>query len=142
MPCSRRLHLDSKLVETRAFKKCIILCVSGLLCFINPSIAPDRWDVDCNVVKRPSLRKLLAILVERFYVELWCTMPVQNLKPLPSFILPCGVLDRLFGREYCDCPENYLWCHKLLNTLYSKRHFNDVCKPDEVLLVNVSSLSL
>ena len=137
--------MDSDFAQPHAVKKCIVLCVTGFLCFINPNVLPDRWNAHRNVVRRPSLRKLFGMLLERFHVGLWSKMPIQDLKLLLSFILPEGVVDRLsfvFGREYCERSENFPWCYKVLNTLYSKRHSRDVCKPHQVLLVDVSPLSL
>ena len=137
--------MDSYFVQPHAVKKCIVLCVSGLLCYINPNVMPDRSNTHRNVVKKPGVRKLFTMLFERFHVGLWSKMPMRDLKLLLNFILPEGVLDRLsfvFGREYCERPEHYPWSYKVLDTLYYKRHSRDVCKPDQVLLVDVSPLSL
>jgi hypothetical protein len=137
--------MDSEFAQPHAVKKCIVLCVTGLLCFINPNVQPDHWNAHQNVVRRPGLQKLFQMLFDRFHVGLWSKMPMKDLKPLLAFILPKGVLDRLsfvFGREYCERSDNFPYCYKLLRTLFSKRRSRDVCKPDQVLLVDVCPLSL
>lgn len=138
-------RLDYDIAGTSTSKKCIILSVSGLLCYISPNIPTDRWNAHRNVIKRPGVTKLFAMLLERFHVGLWCTMPMRDLKPLLSYILPSGVIDRLsfvYGREFCDRPMNFPWCYKLLKTLYCKRRSREVCRPDQLLLVDVSPLAL
>ncbi len=56
--------MDSHFAQPHAVKKCIVLCVSGLLCYINPNVNPDRWNTHRDVVKRPGVRKLFTMLFE------------------------------------------------------------------------------
>jgi len=67
-------HMDAGFAQSHPTTKCDVLCVTGLLCFINPNVQPDRWNAHRNVVKRSDLKKLFRMLFERFHVGLWSTM--------------------------------------------------------------------
>jgi hypothetical protein len=137
--------MDADIAQPHPTKKCVVLCVAGLLCYINPNVRPDRWNPHRNVVKRPGLKKLFGMLFERFHVGLWSRMQSRDLIPLLNFLLPGDVISKIsfiFGREYCEQREYYPWCYKVLRVLYSKRLSRPVRKPDQVLLVDVNPISL
>lgn len=127
------------------FKKCVVLCVAGLLCYIDTNIKVDKGDPFRNVVKRPGLRGLFTTLFEKFHVGIWSKMPMQELRPLIAHLLPKDVVEKLafiYGREYCTDKQNYPWCYKMLNTLFIKGPSKRVCCEDQVLMVDVSPVSL
>ena len=70
-------------------KKCVVLCVRGLLCFVDPSLSPTSPDAPFrNIVQCPGVPKLFAMLLDKFHVELWSSMTKLKLFPLLRHILP------------------------------------------------------
>ena len=74
-------------------KKCVVLCVRGLLCYVDPSLGPTSPDAPFrNIVQRPGLSKLFSMLLDRFHVGLWSSMTKLKLFPLLRHILPPNVM--------------------------------------------------
>ena len=105
-------------------KKCVVLCVRGLLCFVDPSLGPFSPDAPFrNIVQRPSLPKLSAMLLDKFHVGLWSSMTKLKLFPLLRHILPPVVMKTLsfiFSREDYRDFKNYPSCYKMCDTLFRK----------------------
>ena len=77
-------------------KKCVVLCVRGLLCFVDPSLGPSSPDAPFrNIVLRPSVPKLFAMLLDKFHIGLWSSMTKLKLFPLLRHILPPAVMKTL-----------------------------------------------
>ena len=52
-------------------KKYVVLCVRGLLYFVDPSLGPTSPDAPFrNIVQHPSLSKLFTMLLDKFHVGL------------------------------------------------------------------------
>ena len=127
------------------FKKCVVLCVTGLLCFLDTSIQVDKWDPHKNVIRRPGLTGMFVNLFEKFHVGLWSILPIEQLRPLLAHLLPLHILEKLafvYGREYCLDSQKFPWCYKTLDTLFRKGPSKDLCAPDQVLMVDVRQVSL
>ena len=105
-------------------KKCVVFCVKGLLCFVDPSLGPSSPDAPFrNIVLRPSVPKLFAMLLDKFHVGLWFSMTKLKLFPLLRHILPPAVMKTLsfiFSREDCRDFKNYPSCYKMCDTLFRK----------------------
>jgi len=59
--------------QPHPIKKCVVLCVTGLLCYIDPSFQLHHWNAHRNVIKHPGLLKLFRMLLDRFHVGLFAT---------------------------------------------------------------------
>jgi len=125
--------MNAKFTQPYATEKCVVFCITGLLCYINRYVQPHHWNAHWNVVKYPSPMKLFGILLLRFYVGLWSRMPMlKDLMPLLENLFLTNVrhiILFIFSREYCEGSGNFLWYYKVLMILYSKHCFRDVCKP-------------
>ena len=97
-------------------KKCVVLCIRGLLCYVDPSLGPTSPDAPFrNIVQRPGLLKLFSMLLDRFHVGLWSSMTKLKLFPLLRHILLLNVMKTLsfiFSREDCRDFKNYPACYK------------------------------
>ena len=52
-------------------KKCVVLCVRGLLCFVDSSLGPTSPDAPFrNIVQRPGVPTLFAMLLDKFHIGL------------------------------------------------------------------------
>ena len=77
-------------------KKCVVLCVRGFLCFVDPSDGPSSSDTPFrNIVLRPGVPKLFAMLLDKFHVGLWSSMTKLKLFPFLRHILPLAVMKTL-----------------------------------------------
>ena len=105
-------------------KKCVVLCVKRLLCFVDPSLGPSSPDAPFqNIVLRPGVPKLFAMLLDKFHVGLWSSMTKLKLFPLLRHILPPAIMKTLsfiFSREDCRDFKNYPSCYKMCDTLFRK----------------------
>ena len=112
-------------------KKCVVLCVRGLLCYVDPSLGPTSPNAPFrNIVHRPGLSKLFSMLLDRFHVGLWSSMTKLKLLPLLRLILPPNVMKTLsfiFSREDCRDFKNYLACYKTCDALFRKPASRVVC---------------
>ena len=127
-------------------KKCVVLCVRGLLCFVDPSLGLSSPDAPFrNIVLRPGVPKLFALLLDKFYVGLWSSITKLKLFPLLQHILPPAVMKTLsfiFSREDCSDFKNYLSCYKMCDTLFRKPTSRVVCAENQVLFVDVHPVSM
>lgn len=127
-------------------KKCVIFSVRGLLCFEDPRSIPSSPDAPFrNIVQRPRVKKLFAVLFEKFHVGLWSSLTRSMLFPLLRHILPVGIMESLsfiFSREACRDFAKYPWCYKMCDTLFKKTVSKAVCMKDQILFVDVRPLSL
>ena len=77
-------------------KKCVVLYVRGLLCFVDPSFGPSSPDAPFrNIVLLPGVPKLFAMLLDKFHVGLWSSMTKLKLFPLLRHILSPAVMKTL-----------------------------------------------
>ena len=77
-------------------KKCVVLCVRGLLYFVDPSLGPSSPDAPFrNIVQRLWVPKLFAMLLNKFHVGLWSSITKLKLFPLLRHILPPTVMKTL-----------------------------------------------
>lgn len=112
---------------------------------MNPDIPTGHWNPHGNIVKRPGVKKLFEMLLSQFHVAIWSKMPCQKLRPLLAHILQEEVIQRLsfiFSREDLDQKEKFPWSYKMSSIVCSKMRSRDVCKPNQVLFVDVSPVSL
>ena len=127
-------------------KKCVVLCVKGLLCYVDPSLGPTSSDAPFrNIVQRPGLSKLFAMLLDRFHVGLWSCMTKLKLFPLLRHILPLDVMKSLpfiFTREDCCDFKNYPACYKACDALFRKPASRVVCAANQILFVDVRPVSM
>ena len=97
-------------------KKCVVLCVKGLLSFVDPSLGPTSLDAPFrNIVQRPGVSNLFTMLLDKFQVGLWSSMTKLKLLPLLQHILPSAVMKTLsfiFSRKDCHDFKNYHLCYK------------------------------
>jgi len=85
------------------------------------------------------------MLLKQFHVGLWSKTPIWDMLSSSRYLLLKDIehiISSTFGREYCKGSANFPLCYKVLMPLYSKRHSRDICKLDQVLLVDVNSFSL
>ena len=119
-------------------KKCVVLCVRGLLCFVDPSLGLSSPDAPFwNIVPCPGVPKLFAMLLDKFHVGLWSSMMKLKLFPLLRHILPPAVMKTLsfiFSRKDCRYFKNYPSCYKMCDTLFRKPASRVVCVENQVLL--------
>ena len=127
-------------------KKCVVLCVKGLLCFVDPNLGPTSPDVPFrNIVQCPGVSKLFAMLLDKFHVGLWSSMTKLKLFPLLQHILPPAVkktLSFIISKEYCRDFKNYLAYYKLCDVLFRKPTSRVVCAENQILFVNVHPVSM
>ena len=127
-------------------KKCVVLCVRGLLCYMDPSLGPTSSDAHFrNIFQHPSLSKLFAMLLDRFHVELWSSMTKLKLFLLLRHILPPNVMKALsfiFSREDCRDFKNYPVCYKTCDALFRKPASRVVCVENQILFVDVRPVSM
>ena len=111
-------------VPPHPVKKCVVLCVRGLLCFVDPSLGPSSPDaLFRNIVLRSGVPKLFAMLLDKFHIGLWSSMTKLKLFPLLRHILPLAVMKTLsfiFSRKDCRDFKNYPSCYKMYDTLFRK----------------------
>ena len=127
-------------------KKCVVLSVRRLLYFVDPSLGPSSPDAPFrNIVQRPGVPKLFAMLLDKFHVGLWSSMTKLKLFPLLRHSLPLTVMKTLsfiFSKEDCCDFKNYLSCYKLCDTLFKKPASRVVCAKNQVLFVDVRPVSM
>jgi len=83
--------------------------------------------------------------LQRFHVGIWSKMPIQELRPIFLYLFPQNIILKvsfIFGREYCVNNEKFPWCYKMLTILFSKKQSMEVFMEDQVLMVNISPLSI
>ena len=127
-------------------KKCVVLCVKGLLCFVDPSLGPSSLDAPFrNIVLCPGVPKLFAMLFDKFHVGLWSSMTKLKLFLLLRHILPPAVMKTLsfiFSRENCRDFKNYPSCYKMRDTPFRKPASRVVCVENQVFFVDVRPVSM
>ena len=127
-------------------KKCVVLCIRGLLCQMDPSIGPMSLDAPYwNIVQRPGVTKFFMMLLQKFHIGLWSSMTELKLIPLLQHILPVAIMKRLsfiFSREDCHDYKKYLLCHKMYDTLLRKTASRVVCLENQILFVDVCHVSM
>ena len=127
-------------------KKYVVLCVRGLLYFVDPSLRSTSSDAPFrNIVQRPGVSKLFAMLLDRFHVGLWSSMTKLKLFPLLRHILPPDVMKTLsfiFSKEDCHDFKNYLACYKTCDALFRKPASRVVCVENQILFVDDLPISM
>ena len=127
-------------------KKYVVLCVRGLLCYVDPSLGLTSRDAPFrNIVHRPGLSKLFSMLLDRFHVGLWSSMTKLKLLPLLRLILPPNVMTTvsfIFSREDYRDFKNYPACYKTYDALFRKPASRVVCVENQILFVDVCSVSM
>ena len=127
-------------------KKCMVLCIRGLLYYVDPSLGPTSPDTPFrNIVHRPGLSKLFSMLLDRFHVGLWSSMTKLKLLPLLRHILPPNVMKTLsfiFSREDCRDFKNYPACYRTCDALFRKPASRVVCVENQILFVDVRPVSM
>ena len=127
-------------------KKCVVLCVKGLLYFVDPSLGPTSLDAPFrNIVQRLGVPKLFAMLLDKFHIGLWSSMTKLKLFPLLRHILLPAVMKTLsfiFSREDCRDFKNYLSCYKMCDTFFRKPASRVVCAENQILFVDVRPVSM
>ena len=127
-------------------KKCVVLCVRGLLCFVDPSLGTSSPDAPFrNIVQHLGVPKLFAMLLDKFHVRLWSSITKLQLFPLLRHILPPAVMKTLlfiFSREDCHDFKNYPSCYKMCDILFRKLASRVVCAENQVLFVDVRLVSM
>ena len=127
-------------------KKCVVLCVRGLLYFVDPSLSPTSLDAPFrNIVQCPGLSKLFSMLLDRFHIRLWSSMTKLKLLPLLRHILPPNVMKTLsfiFSRKDCRDFKNYPACYKTCDALFRKPASRVVCVENQILFVDVRPVSM
>ena len=112
-------------------KKCVVLCVRGLLYFMDPSLGPSSSNAPFqNIVLCLGVPKLFAMLLDKFHVGLWSSMTKLKLFPLLRHILSPAVMKTLsfiFSREGCRDFKNYPSYYKMCDTLFRKPASRVVC---------------
>ena len=113
---------------------------------MDPSLGCSSPDVPFrNIVQRPGVLKLFAMLLDKFHVGLWSSMTKLKLFPLLRHILPPAVMKTLsfiFSREDCCDFKNFPLCYKMCDTLFRKPSSRVVCIENQVLFVDVRPVSL
>ena len=127
-------------------KKCVVLWVRGLLCYVDPSLGPTSPDAPFrNIVQRPGVSKLFTILLDRFHVGLWSSMTKLKMFPFLQHILPPDVIKTLsfiFSKEDCRDFKNYPVCYKTCDPLFRKPTSRVVCTKNQILFVDVCPISM
>ena len=127
-------------------KKCVVLCVRGLLCFVDPSLGPTSPNAPFrNIVQHPSVSKLFAMLLNKFHIGLWFSMTKLKLIPLLRHIFPPAVMKTLsfiFSREDCHYFKNYSLYYKMCDTLFRKLASRVVCTENQILFEDVHPISM
>ena len=139
-------HFQCMYAPPHPVKKCVVLCVRGLLCYVDPSLGPTSPDAPFrNIVHRPGLSKLFSMLLDKFHVGLWSSMTKLKLLPLLRLILPPNVMKTLsfiFSREDCHDFKNYPACYKTCDALFRKPASRVVCMENQILFVDVCPVSM
>ena len=127
-------------------KKCIVLCVRGLLFHVDPSVGPISPDTPFwNIVQRPDVTKLFMMLLEKFHIRLWSSMTELKLIPLLWHIPLGAVMKRLsfiFSRKNYHDFKKYPSYHKMYDTLLRKTASRAVCLENQILFMDVRALSM
>ena len=127
-------------------KKCMGLCVRGLLYFVDRSLGPTSIDAPFrNIIQRPGVPKLFAMLLDKFHVGLWSSLTKLKLFPLLRHILWPVVMKTLsfiFSREDYRDFKNYPSCYKMYDTLFRKPASRVVCTENQILFVDVRPISM
>lgn len=113
---------------------------------MDPSVGPTSPDAPFrNIVHRPGLTKLFAMLLDRFHVGLWSSMTKSKLFPLLRHMLQAGVMQSpsfIFSREDCRDFKNYPACYKTCDALFRKPASRVVCAKNQILFVDVRPVSM
>ena len=127
-------------------KKCVVLYVRGLICFVDLSFGPTSLDAPFrNIVQHPGVSKLFTMLLDKFHVGLWSSMTNLKLFPLLQHILSAVVMKTLsfiFSREDCHDFKNYPSCYKICNILFRKPASRVVCAENQIFFVDIRPLSM
>ena len=145
--CSgQRLSIPVHVCSSSPDKKCIVLCVRGLLCYVDPSVSPIFPDATFrNIVQCPGVTKLFMMLLEKFHIGLWSSMTELKLIPLLRHILPVAIMKHLsfiFSREDCHDFKKYPLCHKMYDTLFRKTASKAMCIENQILFVDGRPVSM
>ena len=117
-----------------------------LVCHVDPSVGPVSLDAPYwNIVQRPGVTKLFMMLLQKFHIGLWSSMTELKLIPLLRHILPAVVikcLSFIFSREDCHDYKKYPSFYKMYDILLKKTASRAVCSENEILFVDVHSISM
>ena len=127
-------------------KKCVVLCVRELLCFVDPSLGPTSPDIPFwNIIQRPGVPKPFTMLFYKFHDGLWSFITKLKLFPLLRYILLAVVVKSLFfifSREGYHDFKNYSLCYKMCDTLFRKLASRRVCVENQILFADIRPLSM
>ena len=139
-------HFQCMYAPPHPVKKCVVLCVRGLLCHVDPSIPSNSSTAPFqNIVQCPDVTKLFMMLLEKFHIGIWSSMTELKLIPLLPHILPPDVMKHLsfiLARKDCHDYKKYPSCHKMYDTLLRKTASRAVCSKNQILFVDVRPLSM
>ena len=139
-------HFQCMYAPPHPVKKCVVLCVRGLLCHVDLSVGPVSPNAPYqNVVQRPGVTKLFMMLLQKFHIGLYSSMTELKLIPLLWYIFPAAFMKRLyfiFSKKDCHDYKKYPSCHKMYNTLLRKTASRAVCSENQILFVDVRPLSM
>ena len=127
-------------------KKCVVLYIRELLCYVDPSVGPISPDTPFqNIVQHPDVTKLFTMLLEKFHIGLWSSMTKLKLFLLLWHILLAAVMTSLsfiFSREDCHDFKKYPSCHKMYDTLFRKTASRVACSENQILFMDIHPLSM
>ena len=127
-------------------KKCVILCIRGLLYFVNSSVRPTSPDAPFqNIIQHPGVTKVFLMVLQKFHVGLWSSMTKLKLFPLLRHILSAAILNSLsfiFSKEECHDFMKYPLCYKMCDTLFQNTTSRAVCAKNQILFVDVCFFTL
>ena len=127
-------------------KKCVVLCIRGLFCFVDPSLGPTSlMPLSGTLSRAPGVPKLFSMLLDKFHVGLWSSRTKLKLFPLLRHILPASIMKTLsfiFSREDCCDFKNYSMCYKMCDSLFKKPTSRVVCTENQILFVDVCLVSM
>ena len=139
-------HFQCMYAPPHSVKKCVVLCVRGLLCHVDPSFPSNSSDAPFqNIVQCPSVTKLFMMLLEKFHIGIWSSMTELKLIPLLQHILPPAVMKRLsfiLARKDCHDYKKNLSCFRMYDKLLRKIASRAVCSENHILFVDVRLLSM
>jgi len=74
-PNKQYIRLDAFL--RHPVNKCLVFCMTGLLCYVNLHVSTDNWNPHQNIEKCPRIQKLFEILLCWFHKGIWSKMPID-----------------------------------------------------------------
>ena len=139
-------HFECMYAPPYLVKKCVVLCVRGLLCHVYPSVPSNSSDAPFqNIVQRPDVTKVFMMLLEKFHIGIWSSMTELKLIPLLRHILLPAIMKRLSfilaRKDYHDYKK-YPSCYKMYDTLLRKTASRAVCSENRILFMDVRPLSM